>query len=84
MRTQATGRTRARADGHAIFDSRGRCVDERSDGYYWKAKGARQTHGPFASLVDALDDIQREAGSDVIGEPEDWIDEVGYEAAYPA
>jgi hypothetical protein len=59
-------------------------VRERADGYYWKAKGVRKEHGPFGSLVDALDAIQREAGADLIGEPEDWTDEIGYEAAYTA
>jgi hypothetical protein len=75
---------RAKAGSHAILDADGLCLHEGADGYYWKAKGVRQMHGPFASLVEALDDIQREAGADLIGEAEDWIDEVGYEAAYPA
>jgi len=83
MRTHI-GRTKAPGGAHHVMDSGGLCVDERSDGYYWKAKGTRDTHGPFGSLVDALDDLQRESGSDLVGEPEDWIDDVGYEAAYPA
>jgi hypothetical protein len=82
---RANGIERARAhDTRSMLDNGGLCVDERADGYYWKAKGVRQIHGPFDSLVDALDDIQREAGADLVGEPEDWIEEVGYEAAYPA
>jgi hypothetical protein len=68
---------------HAVLDSDGLCVNERAEGYFWKLKGVRREHGPFESLVDALDDIQRRVGSDLIGEPEDWIDDVGYEAAYP-
>lgn len=77
-------RTKARHGAHAVLQNGGLCVDERADGYYWTAKGARRTHGPFDSLVDALDDIQREAGADLVGEAEDWIDDVGYEAAFPA
>jgi hypothetical protein len=83
MRTHI-GRTKLRIAAHPVINGDGLCVDERSDGYYWKAKGARDTRGPFGSLVDALDDIQREAGSDLVGEPEDWLDDVGYESAYPA
>ena len=79
MKTHATARTR----GQVYFETGDLHVDERADGYYWKAKGGRRTHGPFGSLVDALDDIQRDGGADLIGEPEDWIDDVGYEAAYP-
>ena len=84
MRTHGNGGTKTRNAQHPVLDSGGLCVDERADGYYWRAKGTRDTHGPFASLVDALDDIQREAGVDLVGEPEDWLDDVGYEAAYPA
>lgn len=83
MRT-STGRAKAHNGSHAVLDGSTLCLHEGTDGFYWKAKGVRQTHGPFPSLVEALDDIQREAGADLVGEPEDWIDEVGYEAAYPA
>ncbi len=83
MKTHTTT-ARSRARGHAFLEGGGLCVDERADGYYWKAKGVRDVHGPFASLVEALDDLQRESGSDLVGDPEDWIDDVGYEAAYPA
>ena len=38
----------------------------------------------FESGGLCVDDIEREAGADLVGEPEDWIDDVGYEAAYPA
>jgi hypothetical protein len=82
MKTHSSTTTKARS--HAFFESGDLHVDERDDGYYWNAKGSREMHGPFGSLVDALDDIQQRAGSDLIGEPEDWIDDVGYEAAYPA
>jgi hypothetical protein len=80
-----TATSRARKSGAArVLESGGLCVNECSDGYFWKLKGVKQEHGPFGTLVDALDDIQKSVGSDLIGEPEDWIDEVGYEAAYPA
>jgi hypothetical protein len=84
MRRSGIGTTAAAGKAHAILDGDGMCLRERADGYYWKAKGVRKEHGPFGSLVDALDDIQREAGSDLIGEAEDRIDEIGYEAAFPA
>lgn len=82
MKIHASAKTKTR--GHACFETGDLHVDERADGYYWNARGRRGAHGPFASLVDALDDIQRDGGTDLIGEPEDWVDDVGYEAAYPA
>jgi hypothetical protein len=84
MKGYTGSRTKTRSPEYPVLDRGGLCVDERTDGYYWKAKGVRHVHGPFASLVDALDDVQREAGADLVGDPEDWIDDVGYEAAYPA
>ena len=66
-----------------VVDSGGLVVRHGHGGYYWKTKDLREEHGPFESLVEALDDVDRQAGADRIGEPEDWLDSVGYEAAFP-
>ena len=83
MRTTSTGKAGRRSAEHPAIDALGVYLHECADGYYWRAKGVRRSHGPFTTLVDALDDIQRESGADLVGDPEDWIDDVGYEAAYP-
>ncbi len=60
-------------------------VMARPDGYYWRAPGSKQEFGPFASLEDALADMQSfDEGSPEPGETlqeaeselgiADWID----------
>jgi len=57
----------------------------RPDGYYWRAPGSKQEFGPFASLEDALVDMQAfdeesPAPGETLQEAEselgiaDWID----------
>lgn len=57
----------------------------RPDGYYWRAPGSKQEFGPFASLEDALADMQSfdeesPAPGETLQEAEselgisDWID----------
>jgi hypothetical protein len=83
MRIQSSGSSLPKG-ALRVLDANGLCVSEAADGYYWKAKGARAMHGPFVSLVDALDDVQRESGADLVGDADDWLEDVGYEAAFPA
>lgn len=33
-------------------------ITERPDGFYWKEKGAAREYGPFATLVEAVQDMQ--------------------------
>ncbi|MDP1656673.1 MAG: hypothetical protein Q8K91_01160 [Hylemonella sp.] len=60
-------------------------VMARPDGYYWRAPGSKQEFGPFASLEDALADMQSldeesPAPGETLQEAEselgiaDWID----------
>jgi hypothetical protein len=67
----------------AVFDAGGVRVRDRSDGYYWKFGGVSGEHGPFETLVDALDDAERGAGVDRVGEADAGLDNIGYEAAFP-
>lgn len=32
---------------------------ERPDGFYWKAKGASREYGPFSTLLEAVQDMER-------------------------
>jgi hypothetical protein len=66
-----------------VFDAGGVRVPDRSDGYYWKFEGGNGEHGPFETLVHALDDAERGAGVDRIGKPDAFLDNIGYEAAFP-
>lgn len=61
-------------------------IIERPDGFYWQALEGGREHGPFATLIDAINDMQsvddeaegeelealRDA-EDVLGVP-DWVD----------
>jgi len=60
-------------------------ITARPDGYYWRAPGSKQEFGPFASLEDALVDMQSAdeespAPGETLQEAEselgiaDWID----------
>lgn len=44
-------------------------IIERPDGFYWKEKGASREYGPFATLLEAVQDMQaRENGAPEPGE----------------
>lgn len=32
-------------------------ITERPDGYYWREKGGMRENGPFATLLEAVDDM---------------------------
>jgi hypothetical protein len=34
-------------------------IAERPDGFYWQAKNGGREYGPFASLLDAVQDMQQ-------------------------
>ncbi len=61
-------------------------VTERPDGFYWQVKGEDREYGPFASYLEAMQDV--DARGEEPGEPgkslaeaeselgvSDWIDE---------
>lgn len=63
-------------------------VIERPDGFYWQDKETDQTYGPFASLLEAVQDMEYNAESDSDYAPgeslqeaenelgiADWVDE---------
>lgn len=39
-------------------------VMERRDGFYWKFKGSSKESGPFATLLDAINDMEAVEQSD--------------------
>jgi hypothetical protein len=39
-------------------------VIERPDGFYWQDKSTGEEYGPFATLTEAVDDMQYNAESD--------------------
>jgi hypothetical protein len=49
-------------------------VIERPDGFYWQALEDRREHGPFATLVDAVADMQ--AGGEADDDDPDDLREV--------
>jgi hypothetical protein len=60
-------------------------VTERPDGFYWQDKRADELHGPFATLLAAVQDMQNHDGNgyeegETLAEAEseigmsDWID----------
>jgi len=60
-------------------------IIERPDGFYWLSKGGLETGGPFATLLEAKQDMEYNADSDyepgeTLAEAEneigisDWID----------
>jgi len=56
-------------------------VMERPGGFYWKIKGARSEFGPFATLLDAITDMEAHADPDYSSEFDDtdigitvWMD----------
>jgi len=59
-------------------------IVERSDGFYWRCKESGKTSGPFATLEDAIDDMEYADANLQDGEPleeaesdigmADWID----------
>jgi hypothetical protein len=81
MRTSNGSRPAGNAQA-VIFDSGGILVQERERSYFWRLKGTRAEYGPFDTLIDALDDVERRGSADLIGNREDWLDDVGYEAAF--
>jgi hypothetical protein len=81
MRTPKRKSSESRA-AEVIFDQGGVLILDRKGGAFWRLKRTGTEHGPFKTLIDALDDFERRAGADPVGEPEDWLDEIGYEAAY--
>jgi hypothetical protein len=54
-------------------------IVERPTGFYWRSKGAAREYGPFASLVEAVEDMK--AMGDAVLEPGETLreaeDEVG-------
>jgi len=57
----------------------------RPDGFYWRVKGTAREHGPFATLLEALEDMQaledaRPEPGETLAQAEaelgiaDWID----------
>jgi hypothetical protein len=59
-------------------------IAERSDGFYWQPKDSGKTFGPFATLAEAIEDMEYADGNLEDGEPleeaesdigiADWID----------
>jgi hypothetical protein len=59
-------------------------IVERSDGFYWRRKESGKTSGPFATLAEAVEDMEYADGNLEDGEPleeaendigiADWID----------
>jgi hypothetical protein len=48
-------------------------VIERPDGFYWQAKTDERDHGPFSTLLETLQDIQRSDESAL--EPGETVEE---------
>jgi hypothetical protein len=46
---------------------------ERPDGFYWRAKGEAREHGPFATLFEAVQDMQSSDGQAI--EPGETVQE---------
>ena len=59
-------------------------IIERPDGFYWRPKGAPREHGPFVTLLEAVQDMQAADDEQEPGESleeaqaevgiADWID----------
>ena len=59
-------------------------IVERSDGFYWQRRDDGRLFGPFASLAQAIEDMETDEGNLEAGEPleeaeseigmADWID----------
>jgi len=49
-------------------------IEERPDGFYWRDEDSDQCYGPFATLVDAVADMQYDPESDF--EPGESLEEV--------
>ncbi len=56
-------------------------VIARDNGHYLWLDDTGTEHGPFATVADALDGAKRETRA--AGKPDDWLAEIGYEAAFP-
>lgn len=56
MKKQTTPETPSDYDSAQII--------ERPDGFYWQSKDARRESGPFATLLEAVEDMQYRADSD--------------------
>lgn len=51
-------------------------VIERPDGFYWKRKGEARVYGAFATLLEAVQDMQAtDAGEEATLEPEETLQE---------
>jgi len=54
-------------------------IVERPNGFYWRSKGTAREYGPFASMIEAVDDMN--AMGDAVLEPGETLreaeDEVG-------
>lgn len=48
-------------------------IVERPDGFYWQAKEGGREYGPFATLIEAVQDM--EAGGDGMHEPGETLNE---------
>ena len=48
-------------------------IIERPDGFYWQDKDSQKEFGPFATLLEAVEDMQYQAESDY--EPGETIEE---------
>ena len=48
-------------------------VIERPDGFYWQEKDEAREHGPFATLLEAVEDM--EAAEDGAPEPGETVEE---------
>ena len=48
-------------------------IVERPDGFYWQAKTGGRESGPFATLVEAVEDMQ--AGDEAALEPGETLEE---------
>jgi hypothetical protein len=58
-------------------DFDGTRIIERPDGFYWRVKQTNREHGPFATLVDAMADMQMAEDTDY--EPGETLEEAEHE-----
>jgi hypothetical protein len=63
---------RAPAPDTGYDDSR---IVHRPDGYYWRAEDGVREYGPFPTLHQAVDDMQRDAAGELEIEPGETLQE---------
>jgi hypothetical protein len=55
-------------------------IIERPDGFYWKEKGVAREYGPFATLLEAVQDMQAvDTGDEAPIEPGETLEEAEVE-----